>query len=112
MGTCIVKNCRRESESNEFCGICHAFIITGEGTSNQLYQNACRASDASFSVIDMLLWCPECGGRHIDSNDPLVPPHRTHACQHCGMQWRPSNLRTRGVNFLPGARNDSSDHED
>lgn len=39
--------------------------------------------------IPMLLWCPECGARHIDENEYATKPHHTHACQGCGMVWRP-----------------------
>lgn len=52
--------------------------------------------------IPMLLWCPECGGRHIDEGEFVTRVHHTHACQHCGMVWRPSVEATRGVRFLPG----------
>jgi len=29
-------------------------------------------------------------------------PHHTHACQHCGLVWRPAIAPTVGVQFLPG----------
>lgn len=31
--------------------------------------------------------------------------HHTHACQHCGMVWRPAVVPTVGVYFLPGFKN-------
>lgn len=53
--------------------------------------------------IPMLLWCPSCHERHIDegpwASDRL---HHTHACQNCGMVWRPTIRNTVGVRFLPG----------
>ncbi len=52
--------------------------------------------------IPMLLWCPECGDRHIDSGEWESKPHHTHACQSCGMCWRPAIVQTVGVQFLPG----------
>lgn len=53
--------------------------------------------------IPMLLWCPECGTRHIDEGKYAVEePHHTHACQGCGMVWRPALVQTVGVQFLPG----------
>lgn len=55
--------------------------------------------------IEMLLWCPECGKRHIDVGEFKDKPHHTHACQHCGMVWRPSILYTVGVRFLPEFKN-------
>ncbi len=32
-------------------------------------------------------------------------PHHTHACQSCGMVWRPAIGPTVGVQFLPGFKN-------
>lgn len=55
--------------------------------------------------IPMLLWCPSCGERHIDSDEWAKKPHHTHACQECGMVWRPAVVHTVGVMFLPGFRN-------
>lgn len=52
--------------------------------------------------IPMLLWCPECGKRHIDEGEFATKRHHTHACQHCGMVWRPAVVCTVGVVFLPG----------
>ena len=53
----------------------------------------------------MLLWCPSCGERHIDSGEFETKAHHTHACQKCGMVWRPSIVATVGVRFLPGFKN-------
>lgn len=55
--------------------------------------------------IPMLLWCPECGTRHIDTGEFEDKVHHTHACQSCGMVWRPAIVPTRGVEFLPGFKN-------
>ena len=54
---------------------------------------------------EMLLWCPACGERHIDEGEFATKVHHTHACQHCGMVWRPSLHPTVGVKFLPGFKN-------
>ena len=56
--------------------------------------------------IPMILHCPECGGRHIDEGEFEYKVHHTHACQHCGMVWRPAIVPTQGVQFLPGFKND------
>jgi rubredoxin len=56
--------------------------------------------------IPMLLWCPSCGKRHIDVGEFATKVHHTHACQHCGMVWRPAVVATCGVQFLPGFKND------
>lgn len=52
--------------------------------------------------IPMLLWCPACGTRHVDEGEFAVKSHHTHACQTCGMCWRPAVVPTCGVQFLPG----------
>ena len=52
--------------------------------------------------IPMLLWCPDCGARHVDRGEFVTKPHATHACQECGMTWRPAIQATTGVRFLPG----------
>lgn len=56
--------------------------------------------------IAMLLWCPQCGQRHIDEGEYASKPHHTHACQHCGMVWRPALQHTVGVQFLPGFKDE------
>jgi len=57
--------------------------------------------------ISMLLWCPECGERHVDTGRFVELEHHTHACQHCGHVWRPAIVPTRGVRFLPGFKGPS-----
>lgn len=56
-------------------------------------------------AIPMILTCPQCGGRHIDEGEFATKLHHTHACQHCGMVWRPAIVPTCGVQFLPGFKN-------
>lgn len=56
--------------------------------------------------IPMLLWCPACGERHIDAGKFKTKPHHTHACQKCGMVWRPAIPNTVGVQFLPGFKDE------
>jgi predicted RNA-binding Zn-ribbon protein involved in translation (DUF1610 family) len=62
-------------------------------------------STVSSKPIEMLLWCPSCGARHIDEGEFATKPHHTHACQTCGMCWRPAVRYTSGVQFLPGFKN-------
>lgn len=61
--------------------------------------------DLLNAPIPMLLWCPECGNRHIDEGEFATKHHHTHACQHCGIVWRPAIVSTIGVRFLPGFKN-------
>jgi predicted RNA-binding Zn-ribbon protein involved in translation (DUF1610 family) len=56
-------------------------------------------------AVPMILTCPSCGGRHIDEGEFATKLHHTHACQHCGMVWRPALIPTCGVQFLPGFKN-------
>lgn len=61
-----------------------------------------------IETLPMLLWCPECGNRHVDQGEYVTKPHHTHACQHCGHVWRPELVNTRGVQFLPGFKDKHS----
>lgn len=63
-------------------------------------------AEALLAPIAMLLWCPECGERHVDVGEFATKPHHTHACQHCGHCWRPAIEPTCGVQFLPGFKNE------
>lgn len=54
--------------------------------------------------IPLILTCPACGVRHVDKGDFATKPHHTHACQGCGLPWRPAKVATVGVQFLPGYR--------
>ena len=56
--------------------------------------------------IPMVLHCPECRARHVDVGEFATKPHHTHACQSCGMVWRPAIGPTVGVQFLPGFKNE------
>lgn len=58
-------------------------------------------------TIPMLLVCPACCQRHIDEGEFATKEHHTHACQFCGMVWRPALGPTVGVQFLPGFKNES-----
>jgi hypothetical protein len=41
--------------------------------------------------------------------DWTTRPHHTHACQHCGLVFRPALQATVGVQFLPGFKNALND---
>lgn len=56
-------------------------------------------------TIPMRLPCPSCNVLHIDEGEFATKVHHTHACQHCGMVWRPAVVPTVGVQFLPGFKN-------
>ena len=60
-----------------------------------------------YPPIPMLLWCPECGARHVDKGEfASTKHHHTHACQNCGHCWRPAIVATVGVQFLPGFKDE------
>jgi hypothetical protein len=65
-----------------------------------------KANLPYVTPVEILLWCPSCGARHIDEGEFATKPHHTHACQSCGMVWRPAIGPTCGVQFLPGFKNE------
>lgn len=60
-----------------------------------------RSAIAESAPIDMLMFCPRCQMQHVDAPEPekgwTNPPHATHTCKGCGLNWRPSNALTNGV---------------
>ena len=54
--------------------------------------------------IPIQLICPKCYEAHIDEGEWATRPHHTHACQQCGLVWRPALVNTVGVKFLPGCK--------
>ena len=65
-----------------------------------------RAASIPDGPIPMILFCPMCNGRHLDVGEFATKSHHTHACQHCGVVWRPAIVPTVGVAFLPGFKNE------
>lgn len=80
--------------------------IAGEYVCDDCVKRSAENAITSSPGLPMLLWCPSCHERHIDVGEFAVKPHHTHACQHCGMVWRPAIVETVGVEFLPGFKND------
>lgn len=68
------------------------------------FDHVCSQRDAVYAPIPMILTCPSCLARHIDVGEFATKSHHTHACQNCGMVWRPAIVATVGVGFLPGYR--------
>lgn len=58
----------------------------------------------SSAPIDQLIYCPNCGGQHVDSEDEKQgwdnPPHKSHLCKICNHKWRVSDFPTNGVAYL------------
>lgn len=65
------------------------------------------AAPPTQAPVPMLLHCPECGERHVDDGEFATKLHHTHACQSCGMAWRPAIVPTIGVKFLPGFKGEA-----
>lgn len=59
-----------------------------------------------MAPIAMRLRCPSCNEIHVDEPPWDTKDHHTHACQNCGEVWRPAIENTRGVQFLPGFKNE------
>lgn len=64
--------------------------------------DVCDHCGRVMDPIPMILTCPACNQRHIDEGEFATKHHHTHACQSCGMVWRPCKEFTVGVQFLPG----------
>jgi hypothetical protein len=60
--------------------------------------------DSPLMPIPLILTCPICSGRHIDTGKFATEPHKVHACQHCGLLWQPALVPTVGVAYLPGCK--------
>jgi hypothetical protein len=60
---------------------------------------------ATRTPIPITLWCPN-GHRHVDKGAFAVKSHHTHACQTCGITWRPAVVDTVGVQHLPGFKDE------
>lgn len=55
--------------------------------------------------VPMLLFCPQCGVKHVDAPDERTPdwtnpPHKSHLCHGCGCIWRPADIPTEGVETI------------
>lgn len=83
-----------------------AMLWTTEQTAIHYLREHLRCSPRA--PVPMILTCPSCGERHIDEGEFATKVHHTHACQHCGLPWRPALVPTVGVQFLPGFKNAAS----
>lgn len=83
-----------------------AWEEAGEKVAAHARDTTIAALERAETAIPMLLWCPACGTRHVDEGKWALKPHHTHACQACGMVWRPSIEHTVGVDFLPGFKDE------
>jgi hypothetical protein len=63
-----------------------------------------KVSDEA-AAIPMILHCPMCHTQHLDEGAFATKVHAVHACQECGLAWRPAIVPTVGVRFLPGFKN-------
>lgn len=64
-----------------------------------------RALSRQPAPVQMLLFCPKCGMKHVDAPDERTPdwtnpPHKSHLCHGCGCIWRPADVPTEGVEAI------------
>lgn len=57
------------------------------------------------SPLELLIHCPRCKTQHIDEGRFATHPHKDHACQDCGLVFRPCKLPSIGVQFFTGYKN-------
>lgn len=68
------------------------------------------AMPLAIRPVDVILYCPKCGTKHVDAPEPQSgwknPPHKSHLCHACGAVWRPSDIETNGIDslFTTGSR--------
>jgi len=79
--------------------------VASAGALGAAFDQLSRALTAPLAPIPMRITCPDCGQLHIDEGEFATRSHHTHACQHCGLVFRPAVVPTVGVRFLPGFRN-------
>ena len=96
--------------TEELIRIRNAGIVESERMVHELVEAVLESRKAiPLDPMKLLLWCPDCGARHIDVGEFATKLHHTHACQSCGMVWRPAIEPTVGVQWLPGFKNDGGD---
>lgn len=80
----------------------------------EMYAAGLAGHPQSDAPIDMVLFCPNCGMKHVDgleehdeakayTSPPTPwtnPPHRSHLCKGCGTIWRPADVCTNGVEAI------------
>jgi hypothetical protein len=88
---------------NLWCAECGALRVNGVW--QEPYRSSSSLQALAIAPVPLILTCPCCGHRHIDEGEFAEKVHHTHACQFCGMCWRPSIIPTVGVRFLPGFKN-------
>lgn len=89
----------------------HALLVASKNKVTLEGHGACTGcancevpSENNSEPVEMLLYCPRCQHQHVDAPEPekgwTNPPHATHTCGNCGLNWRPSNSHTTGVLVL------------
>jgi predicted RNA-binding Zn-ribbon protein involved in translation (DUF1610 family) len=84
-----------------------ATVLLGSSQPIELIAGLLATLEAGSKPIPMRMPCPGCGDLHIDEGEFATKPHHTHACQECGLVWRPACVCTVGVKFLPGYKNEA-----
>jgi rubredoxin len=88
----------------------HGYIIPSApiASMNVTNPNATPASKdwRELEPVPMYLTCPKCSAQHVDVGVFATKVHRDHACQSCGLCWRPALVPTVGMQHLPGYKNE------
>jgi hypothetical protein len=97
----------RSGEKNDLLGLTCPVVMAAEHCRKlvdraELVTGTHALSTLTAGPLEMIMCCPACLNRHIDEGEWASRPHHTHACQHCGVCWRPAVGPTVGVQFLPG----------
>lgn len=59
--------------------------------------------------VAMILRCPSCAYQHVDEGEWASRPHKTHLCADCGLEWRPFEYATVGVEAMETNQNQSEE---
>src|SRR5277367_3652454 len=84
-------NCACTEENGRVVSPCGAHAEWGRA---EVEYRLKMKSGKAAEPFKLLLYCPECGKRHIDAGEFATKVHHTHSCQYCGLTWRPAIVAT------------------
>lgn len=97
----------KEAEPQPLARICRALEIAEDSNLHRVVRSIKALQEKLATPLDVVLHCPACKLQHIDAPEYphwRNPPHRTHKCHGCGVQWTPADTNTNGVRAVkPGS---------
>lgn len=61
-----------------------------------------------MAPLELLIICPRCHMQHVDEGRFAKKPHRSHACQGCGLTFQASgSVESIGVRFFTGYKDEA-----